>query len=194
MARESKKAQWYHNTDLSVFVRDWVDSRRLARLEAEHWNRDPVLRELCEIPRRIRRLTVACDSYECTQYERDLTTCFDVSASFPLFRSLLKIGLRNQLRRSLKHGDSLKSQTCRQMLDRLTATVEVFGGPIPQLISRRKGYNLVGCGHKFYAIPLDCPPIDVRDPSASERPGILSADSLPDVRGLVDARPLAPSD
>lgn len=192
MPRESKKSQWYHNTDLAVFMREWVDSRRLARVEEEHWNREPALRELCEIPRRIRRLTAANDSYECTQYERDLKALFDVTAPFPLFRSLLKTLMRNQVRHSVRHDDSLKSQICRQMLDRLAETTEVFGGSIPQLIGSRKGYNLVGCGSKFFAVPLDSPPVDVRDGLVLERPGILSAGSLPDVRGMVDARPLAP--
>jgi hypothetical protein len=166
----------------------------LARVETEYWSREPALRDLCELPRRIRRLTLAHDSFECTQYERDLAACIEECAPYPLFSSLLKSSLRAQQRRCVQQGDSLKSQICGRMLERLATTAEVLTGPIPCLISHRKGYNLVACGDSLFAIPSNWGPLDVRDPLILERPGILLADSLSSIRELVDASPLAQSE
>jgi len=192
MSRDPQKLRAHWNTDLETFVRRWVDSRRLERLETDVWSRHPFLKEQVELPQRILRVTEGQAIFECTQFERDLELCYKLSAPYPLFRSLLYTGVRRQLRHCQERDDSLKAEICRQLLKRLGSTVEVFGGPMPRLIGFCKGYNLVECGARLLAVPLALGRVDVRDPEARRLPGILIADSLSELQAMVDDRPQAP--
>ncbi len=187
-ARESKKSRQYWKVEMPIFVRKWIDSGRLAQVTAGIWSRLPMLDTLCEIPRRIRRITgneAACASAE---FERELQICLDLSAPYPLFRSLLQTGIEQRLGWCQQRNEAPKIAVCERVLRQLEGTIVVRGGPAPELVDTRRGYNLVEFGDEFLGIPQDLGPVDVFEPDSRHLPGMLTADSLPALHALIDAQ------
>jgi len=191
MPRHTGKSRKLFNSDLPVFVREWIENHRLENLETAVWNRHPILHEQCALPRQIRRLAGIGEDLTYAEFEREIESCCERSAPYPLFRSFLVGNLRQKLRSCQERGDSRKAQTCRHWLKRLSETAEVFGGPIPQLVATRKGYSLVECGAKMFAISRFLGHVDIRNPEIRRMPGVLAAETLTALRNLVDASPLS---
>jgi ubiquinone/menaquinone biosynthesis C-methylase UbiE len=191
MPRHTRMSQMLFNRDLPVFVREWIENRRLQRLAADVWSRHPYLNEQCETPRRIVRLAGDCNELTIAEFQREIEACHAQSAAYPLWRGLLVTSLRRQLRHSVGRCDSDRAQACRRWLRSLTGTVETFGGPIPRFVASRKGYNLVECGRQAIAISPALGHVDVRDPETKFLKGVLHTDNIDKLRALVDARPLS---
>jgi hypothetical protein len=190
--RNSRKMLQRWNVDGSVFVRCWIDSRRLPMLEGGIWSLHPFLQTQSEIPRLIHRLTRDQPGCDASQLEGDVQLCQALAATYPLFCSLLVTGLRQLLRRSRERNAFDIVQVCERYLQRLAGTIEVRGGVVPLPIERDKGYEFFDFGSEFFAVPLVLGPVDVRNEECRRIPGLLVADSLSSLRSLVDAHPLPP--
>jgi hypothetical protein len=188
--RDSKNARRSWNAEMRIFVSNWVDTGRLAHVGAGIWSRLPVLDALCDVPRRIRRITEAHVDMTATEFERELQLCLELSSPFPLFRSLLKTGIIQQQSHFRKRNETFKVAICERAKQQLEGTIVVHGGPSPELLETRQGYSLVAFGKEFLAIPLGLGWIDVYNPETRHLPGMLVADSLPALQLLIDAHPI----
>lgn len=76
--------------DRQMFVEDWVDSGRLARLENGVWQQHPYLKKLVDLPARIRGLRSAVSSLPEQDLIKHVESLRQEVAPFDLFRGFLQ--------------------------------------------------------------------------------------------------------
>lgn len=180
------QSQQFYNRDLKTFVAEWVETGRLARIEEGVWSRYPALRQLTSIPERINRLPGEVRGRDGAAFEAELDELFALSGPYDLYRDLLRSRLRECLAACRAQGDGRKAAACEQMLARLKDVPWVQPGLVPVRLDFYNGYNLVEWGESVYAVPVTLDYTAVVSEEKRGEPGILAAESVDAVRGLVD--------
>lgn len=94
--------------DCEIFVKDWVDSGRLAKIGEEMWQKDPYLKALRETPQRTRWLFNNLEQLTLGDFESRVKELLGASHDYPLFRYALMQrvywGIPVLIKKVIRHG------------------------------------------------------------------------------------------
>lgn len=185
MPHGSKASLDFWEKDITTFRDDWIASGRLERLQRKFLSRYPFLLLLYGLPRRILS-TLSDDTWEVSEFQRDVDRLVENSKPFPLFQSLLVSELGRCAARCRERGDRLKEECCQRVLKQLEGVSVFVGGPAPILLESYRKYNLVRYCGEILAVPQALGPLDLRIRANREKTGILVAQTLEQARRDVD--------
>lgn len=85
----SEKSKEILQRDCAIFVKDWVDTGRLANIEQGIWQKDPYLKGLSETPRRIHQVFDNLRQLTLSEFEHEVRELLATSHNYRLFKYLM---------------------------------------------------------------------------------------------------------
>ena len=85
----STKAKEIWKRDCAIFVKDWVNTGRLAKIERQIWQKDPYLKALSETPQRIHQVFDNIGQLTLSEFEDEVKELIVASRNYNLFKDLI---------------------------------------------------------------------------------------------------------
>ena len=195
----SQRSQKLWNQDLRIFIDEWVKTGRLARIEANVWNRDPFLAKTVEIPKRIWALKELAERGDVLDFELEINRLLAETRRirsgfvrwfkpYDLFRFALA-GVLQKARQSCEaRGDVVKADICTKALGQLKRYPRITPGFAPMLVGGLGNYNIVEYGDKLYAAPIFFGQVDFSDKHIQSTPGIICGDTRAELENAISQR------
>jgi glycosyltransferase involved in cell wall biosynthesis len=183
MDYRSQRSQVLFNQDVQTFVDEWISTGRLSSLAEAAWSKYPELKELTTVPSRITTLFSNADESPDDGFVVELNELLRLSGPYKLFQRALYVGASEALKRDLS---PVKRARCEKVCEDLKGMAWMPAGPIPIQLEFYKGYELVEYASLNYAVPVTLDFFVVVSEEARNRPDILSAGSLSELKDAVD--------
>lgn len=183
MDYRSQRSQMLFNLDVQTFADEWISTGRLRSLAESTWSKNLGLQELTTVPSRIDILFDTADKLPDADFAVELKELLRLSAPYNLFQRALYVGACDSLKREIS---AEKRTLCEKVREDLKEMAWMPAGPIPIQLEFYKGYDLVEYGARNYAVPVTLDFFVVVNEEARNRPDILSAGSVSELKNLVD--------
>ncbi len=190
MPQGSGAAAILWNRDRTIFIREWIETGRLARLERNVWAKVPAVAKITQLPQQIlQTVPLKAGDWDTAQLQQQVGMLEKQTTGYPLLRGLLAGQLSQLMTACHEAGDAERLAVVQKLKDLLRDAPLISADSIPTLVGSYAGYNLVKYQRLVFAVPMVLGPMNLTESASQNNPLVLRAATLDEAKLKIDGAP-----
>jgi hypothetical protein len=190
MPQGSGAAAILWNRDRTIFIREWIETGRLARLEQTVWAKVPAVAKVTELPQQIlQAVPQAAGDWDVAELQRKVELLEKQTTGYALLRGLLAQQLGQLITACREAGDTTRQAAVEKLKELLRDAPLISSDSIPTLVGSYAGYNLVRYQRLVFAVPVVLGPMNLTESDSQNNPLVLRATTVEEAKLKIEKAP-----